>query len=94
MFLRDLGYVVPLALQVLFFATPIIYPAQSVPAPFSAVLRLNPLAWVVESFRQVIFRGVPPDGTALATWTAATAAFMVAGYGWFMKTKKGFADVM
>jgi len=93
-FLRDLGYVVPLALQVLFFATPIIYPAQSVPAPFSAVLRLNPLAWVVESFRQVIFRGVPPDGTALATWTAATAAFMVAGYGWFMKTKKGFADVM
>ena len=93
-FLRDLGYVVPLALQVLFFATPIIYPAQSVPAPFRTVLALNPLAWVVESFRQVIFLGVPPDGAALAAWTAATAAFMVAGYGWFMKTKKGFADVM
>jgi lipopolysaccharide transport system permease protein len=93
-FLRDLGYVVPLALQVLFFATPIIYPAQGVPAPFRAALLLNPLAWVVDNFRRVIFRGLPPNGALLAAWSLVTAAFMVAGYGWFMKTKKGFADVI
>lgn len=93
-FLRDLGYVVPLALQVLFFATPIIYPAQSVPDPLRAFLSLNPLAFVVDGFRQVVFRGLPPDGAGLAAWTLATALFMVAGYGWFMKTKKSFADVM
>jgi lipopolysaccharide transport system permease protein len=93
-FLRDVGYVVPLGLQVLFFATPIIYPAQSVPAPLRAVLSLNPLAWVVDNFRQVIFRGLPPDLAGLAGWTVATAGFMVASYAWFMKTKKSFADVM
>jgi len=93
-FLRDLGYVVPLALQVLFFATPIIYPVESVPAPFRGAMRLNPLASSVESFRRLIFQGVPPEWSALLTWALLTFAFMLFGYAWFMKSKKGFADVM
>lgn len=93
-YLRDLSYVVPLALQVVFFASPIMYPAQSMPAPFRAVLLLNPLAWVVESLRRLIFGGTPPDARGLALWTLTTAAFTVFGYAWFMKTKKGFVDVM
>ena len=93
-FLRDLALVVPLLLQVLFFATPIIYPAESVPERLRPLLSLNPVTWVVESFRSAIFRGMPPDTTALLAWTLAAALAMMAGYAWFMKTKKGFADVM
>ncbi len=93
-FLRDLAYVVPLLLQVLFFATPIIYPVDSVPERLRPLLFLNPLVWIVENFRSAIFRGIPPDPTALGAWTLAAALTMMAGYAWFMKTKKGFADVM
>ena len=93
-FVRDLGYAVPLLLQVAFFATPIIYPAESVPEQFQAAVRLNPLAWSVECFRALIFRGAPPDWVGLAAWTAVGAVLMLLGYAWFMKTRKGFADVM
>jgi lipopolysaccharide transport system permease protein len=93
-FLRDLAYVIPLALQILFFATPIIYPLESVPEPFRGAMRFNPLAFSVESFRRLIFQGVPPQWIALLAWALVTGAFMLFGYAWFMKSKRGFADVM
>jgi lipopolysaccharide transport system permease protein len=93
-FVRDVGYAVPLAVQVLFFATPVLYPLQKVPEPFRTFVRLNPLTSIVENFRRVVFRGTLPDWGELAAWTALTAAMAVAGYAWFMKTKKGFADVI
>jgi lipopolysaccharide transport system permease protein len=93
-FLRDLTHLVPLVLQVLFFATPIIYPAEAVPERFRAAVALNPLAWVVESVRGLLFAGALPEWSGLLAWVGVTAAVMVLGYAWFMKTKRGFADVL
>jgi len=93
-YLRDLGYAVPLFLQVVFFATPIMYPAESVPTRFRVALGLNPLAWTVETFRALIFRGALPDWVGLTAWTATAGVLMLLGYAWFMKTRKGFADVL
>jgi lipopolysaccharide transport system permease protein len=93
-FVRDIGYTVALVIQVLFFATPIFYSFESIPAPFSTVLRLNPLASIVENFRRVILWGELPSWGGLALWTALTFGIMVVGYAFFMKTKKAFADVI
>lgn len=93
-FVRDIGHAVPLAVQVIFFATPILYPLQNVPEPFRTVIRLNPLTSVVENFRGLVFRGTLPDFEELAAWTFATALIALLGYAWFMKTKRGFPDVM
>lgn len=93
-FLRDLGHLMPLLLQVVFFSTPVIYPADSVPERFRAAVQLNPLAWVVENVRRLLFSGAPPDWRGLLVWATVTAAIMVLGYAWFMKTKRGFADVL
>lgn len=93
-FVRDIGYTVALAVQVLFFATPIFYSFDSVPAPFNALIRLNPLASVVENFRRVILWGELPSWGGWALWTSLSFVVMVLGYAWFMKTKKAFADVI
>jgi lipopolysaccharide transport system permease protein len=93
-FVRDIGYTVALVIQVLFFSTPIFYPFESIPAPFSTVIRLNPLASIVENFRRVILWGELPSWTGLALWTGLTFVMMVLGYAFFMKTKKAFADVL
>jgi homopolymeric O-antigen transport system permease protein len=93
-FLRDLGHLVPLLVQVVFFMTPVIYPADAVPERFRVVMSLNPLAWVVENVRRLLFAGALPDWAGLGAWAAASAAVMVLGYAWFMKTKRGFADVL
>jgi lipopolysaccharide transport system permease protein len=92
--LRDLIHAIPLAMQILFFATPIIYPIERVPDPVRTAMAFNPLAFVVEGFRRLIFQGLPPDWTALLLWTLATFSFMLFGYAWFMKSKKAFADLL
>lgn len=93
-FLRDLGQGVALLTQVLVFGTPIFYPTEALPAFLRPWMALNPLAWVVENLRRVVLWGLLPDGRGLGLWTAATAAILLLGYAWFMKTKRIFADVL
>jgi lipopolysaccharide transport system permease protein len=93
-FLRDVGYVVGLIVQVLFFVTPIFYALEQVPPSLQTPLRINPLTPVVQNFRRSIFGGAPPDWIELLLWIVATGTIMMFGYAWFMKTKKAFADVV
>jgi lipopolysaccharide transport system permease protein len=93
-FIRDLGNFVGLALQALFFMTPIIYPISAVPEALQPVLRLNPLSSVVEDFRRVIMWGQSPDWPWWGAVTLLSGLAVVAGYVWFMKTKRAFADVI
>jgi lipopolysaccharide transport system permease protein len=93
-FVRDLPYAITLLVQILFFVTPIFYPLEQVPDSFRSVIGFNPLTSVVENFRRIIFLGAVPAWIELALWLVATAAAMVLGYAWFMKTKKAFADVV
>ncbi|KAB8143365.1 ABC transporter permease [Chloroflexia bacterium SDU3-3] len=93
-FIRDIGYTVALVLQVLFFLTPIFYPIESIPQPFNAIIRLNPMASIADNFRRSIIWGTSPSWYGWLAWTALTGSIMILGYAWFMKTKKAFADVI
>lgn len=69
-YFRDLAHLTNVALQLLFFLTPIIYQAASVPAewhriPLRAIVRLNPIAQFVESLRALSYDLQMP---ALTTW--------------------------
>lgn len=93
-YLRDIGYVTGLVMQVLLFATPIFYPPAALPPWVLKLIRVNPLVDVVENMRRVVLWGRPPDWTGLGTWVLATGALLLLGYAWFMHTKRGFADVL
>ncbi len=58
--LRDVQQVVAVLMTLLFYATPVLYPATLVPEQFRAWLRANPLAWVVERLREVMIAGSGP----------------------------------
>ncbi len=62
---RDLGYIVPILLQLFMFATPIFYDYAAVPDRARAVLALNPLVTLVQSYREVLILGGWPDWTSL-----------------------------
>ncbi len=49
---RDLANLVAFGVQLLMYATPVIYPASSVPAKYRWVVGLNPLTPVIEGFRR------------------------------------------
>ncbi len=93
-FLRDVGNVITVIVQLFFFATPILYPLSAVPEPFRTVLAFNPMAVIVDHFRRAVLWGQLPDWSALGITTLASFLVMLAGYAWFMKIKRVFADVL
>lgn len=93
-YVRDTVQLVPIVVQVLFFLTPIFYPASAVPPAMQTILQLNPLTVIVTCFRQCLLWGQTFDWGLWGLWTALLLVFAAAGYAWFMKTKRGFADVL
>jgi lipopolysaccharide transport system permease protein len=93
-FIRDVGPVVTLLVQILFFITPLFYPTEFIPEPYRLAILYNPLTFIVDNVRRVVLWGELPEWPQLALWLVLSAATMQLGYAWFMKTKKGFADVL
>jgi lipopolysaccharide transport system permease protein len=93
-FLRDVGQTIGIITMVLMFLAPVFYPVTAVPEDFRPWLMANPLTFIIEQAREVLIWGRIPDWTGLATYTLGAIAVAWAGYAWFQKTRKGFADVL
>jgi len=93
-FVRDLAHAIGIILQVLYFVTPIFYSVEMVPENLRLILFLNPLTSIVQSSRQVLMFDQWPDWQMLGVVTLLSMAVFQLGYFWFMKTKRGFADVL
>lgn len=93
-FLRDIQHGTALITTVLMFLSPIFYPVSAVPDRFRSIIFLNPLTSVIEMIRGALFFGTPPAPWALASLFLASWAFAAAGYWWFMRLRRGFADVV
>jgi ABC-type polysaccharide/polyol phosphate export permease len=79
-FYRDVGYLVGIGMQLLFYATPIIYPLSIVPAGAAKIIRLNPLTQLVEWSRDAFYNLTWPSlGSFELTALACVATFVV---GW------------
>jgi len=93
-YIRDVIQATPIAVQVLFFITPIFYPVEAVPQAMRVILNLNPLTVIVDSFRQTLLWGQALDWAAWGWWTGGLLIFAIVGYAMFMKSRRGFADVL
>jgi lipopolysaccharide transport system permease protein len=93
-YIRDVGQAIGIVLQVMFFLTPIFYSIEIIPEPFRTLVLLNPMAPVTENFRRVLLWGQLPSFPGTLWWILGTGVVMMLGYAWFMKTRKGFADVL
>lgn len=93
-FLRDLQHFIGVILQVLFFMTPIFYSVKAIPEKYRIFLYMNPLCELVEQTRAIFLYGDYPNWSYLTIlWLGAIVIFHL-GFVWFVKTKKGFADVL
>lgn len=93
-FLRDVGQTIGIIIMVLMFLAPVFYPVTAVPDKFRPWLMANPLTFIIEQAREVLIWGRVPNWTGLGIYTAVAVAITWAGYAWFQKTRKGFADVL
>lgn len=93
-FIRDIAQVAGVISAVLMFLSPVFYPASSLHEPYRSWLHWNPLTLIIEQTRDVLLFGHMPDWHALALYTVASLAVLLLGYGWFQRTRDGFADVL
>lgn len=93
-FVRDTALVMPMLTMVMMFMAPVFYPLSAVPEAYRDWMWLNPLTFVIEQMRAVLFAGVLPDFAGLALYSLLAVVVAWAGFAWFQKTRKGFADVL
>ncbi|MDO9312581.1 MAG: ABC transporter permease [Nitrosomonas sp.] len=93
-YVRDIGQFIGLILTMLLFLSPIFYPASALPESVRDYLFLNPLSFVIEQARAVTLYGQLPDWSGLVVYYMLASIVAWAGLIWFMKTRKGFADVL
>ena len=93
-YLRDVGHVITVLTTVLLFLSPVLYPVAALPEVYQPWLKLNPLTYIIEESRSVLLFGNLPDWGSLAIAVAVGAVIAIAGFWFFQKTRKGFADVI
>lgn len=93
-FLRDVGQTIAIITTVLMFLSPVFYPVTAVPERFRPFLMANPLTFIIEQAREVLIWGHLPNWLGLGAYTLMAVVIAWAGYAWFQKTRKGFADVL
>jgi lipopolysaccharide transport system permease protein len=90
---RDFRYVVPFAVQLGLFISPVAFSTAQVPEHWRAIYSLNPLVGVIDGFRWSIL-GTAFDGQALALSVATSIASLVIGAWYFRRTERSFADAI
>ena len=93
-YVRDIGQITTVFTTVLMFMSAVFYPISALPETYQRWMRLNPLVLIITESRKVLVLGTLPDWfwLGIAFIMGLTIAF--AGFWWFQKTRKGFADVL
>ncbi|MGH7432189.1 MAG: ABC transporter permease [Candidatus Methylomirabilales bacterium] len=92
---RDVRHILPFAIQLWMFASPVIYPLSAIPPAWRELYAiLNPAAGLLEAFRQALASGALPDPLLLTVSTSATVGLALGGYKLFKRLEPAFADVI
>lgn len=91
-FVRDIDHFVSVFLTLGFYGTPIVYQASMLPQKFQWILKLNPMAQLVESYRSILYYHQMPDFSMLGIWAVASIILLIIGYSCFKKLEKSFVE--
>jgi lipopolysaccharide transport system permease protein len=93
-YVRDIGQITTVFTTVLMFVSAVFYPVSALPEAYQTWLRLNPLVLIITESRKVLIFGSLPDWSWLGIALLMGLIIAFAGFWWFQKTRKGFADVL
>jgi len=77
-FIRDVGQVVPVVLQLGFWFTPIVYTMNIVPETLRPILHMNPMTSVVQNYQNALLFNTMPDFVGLG-WLALITVMLLGG---------------
>jgi lipopolysaccharide transport system permease protein len=91
---RDIGHIVPVLSQMIFYASPVAYSTQAIPEGFGWVFSLNPLVGILEGFRWSLIRGGELHLGHVAYSATVAVVVLVFGLFAFARMERKFADVV
>lgn len=89
---RDVRYVVPFAIQMWLFATPVVYPSSLIGEPWRTLSAINPMVGVVEGFRWATLGSGSAPWELIGISAVAALVLLFAGLAYFDRVERGFAD--
>jgi len=93
-YFRDVGHFLSVALVLMMFLSPVLYPVSAVPESLRDTLALNPLTPILQLARGFAVHGGGIDPLSALQVTLVGWLFAWAGLAWFQKVRQGFADVV
>jgi len=91
-FVKDIGQLTGMLSHALMFLTPIFYSVETAPPLLQNLLNLNPLTFIVEQFRLVLFYGQMPSLGGLAVYFTLACLFAWSSLAVFRRLRPDFAD--
>ncbi|MHB1317409.1 MAG: ABC transporter permease [Anaerolineae bacterium] len=95
---RDVNYLVPFAVQIWMYVTPVVYASTLIPEAYRFLLSLNPMTGVVEGFRWALLGSGAAStilsGPLVAVSVAISLVVFLSGLVFFRTTERTFADIV
>ena len=91
-FVRDIGQVVPIILQVWFWFTPIVYSANIIPEYLRGTLDLNPMFSIVSAYHNIMVYQISPDLQKVGITVVLAFCLMLAGLFLFRRAAPEMVD--
>ncbi len=90
---RDVKYIVPFAIQMGFFISPVIYESSSIiPEKYQIIHAFNPMVGVIKGFRWALIGAEAPDLAMMSVTLLSTVAILVGGLLFFRRAEQKVAD--
>jgi lipopolysaccharide transport system permease protein len=93
-FMRDIGQIVPVVLQALFWLTPIVYSIDILPQQYQTWFRFNPLYPLVASYQNVLVFGKAPLWGELAVLALAAVGVWLVALVTFRRSSAEMVDAL
>ena len=91
---RDMTVLMSFAVQLLMYATPVIYPLSFIPEKYKTLIGLNPLTWLTEAFRNGLLGNGVIDLNMIGYSVLVTLILLLASIMVFSKVEKTFMDTV
>ena len=91
---RDLTFLVGFGVQLLMYATTVIYPLSAAPAKYRIFIELNPMTGIIEAFRYSFLGKGEFSSWSIGYSTLITLLVFFLGIIVFNKTEKNFVDTI
>jgi lipopolysaccharide transport system permease protein len=89
---RDTQYLLGVVLLLGFYLSPVFYDSSSVPIQYQTLYSLNPMAVLIDAYRQILMEGQFPEWGGLLVLGLVSAGLLWFGYGIFHRSSQNFAE--